>query len=96
MPTRTSITIFLSSPGDLPDERRIAKVVVDDVNQHVGRKLGFHIELVGWEDTLPGVGRPQALINREVETCHLFLGLLWQRWARRAASTPRVSKKSSS
>jgi hypothetical protein len=22
------------------------------------------IDLLGWEDTLPGVGRPQAIINR--------------------------------
>ena len=32
------------------------------------------------EDTLPGYGRPQALINRDVERCDLFIGLLWRRW----------------
>jgi hypothetical protein len=32
VPTLTSITIFLASPGDLTEERRIAKAVVDDLN----------------------------------------------------------------
>jgi hypothetical protein len=80
VPTLTSLTIFLASPSDLAEERRTTKIVVDDLNRHLGRQLGVHIELVGWEDTLPGVGRPQALINKEVDSCDLFLGLLWQRW----------------
>ncbi|MHC2994144.1 MAG: hypothetical protein IBV53_01370 [Candidatus Atribacteria bacterium] len=35
---------------------------------------------MGWEDTLPGYSRPQALINRDVDSCDLFLGVLWRRW----------------
>lgn len=35
---------------------------------------------MGWEDTLPGMGRPQALINKDVELCDLFVLLLWKRW----------------
>src|SRR5262249_20366209 len=31
-------------------------------------------------DTLPGIGRPQEIINADVDRCDLFVGLLWKRW----------------
>lgn len=78
--TRTVLKAFLASPGDLDDERRIARAVVDEVNHTVGRTWGITVELLGWEDTLPGAGRPQALINHDVDSCDLFIGMLWRRW----------------
>lgn len=42
--------------------------------------MGWHIDLLGWEDTLPGAGRPQALINDDVDNCDLFIGILHMRW----------------
>src|SRR3954471_18660177 len=78
--TRKLIRVFLASPGDLADERRAAKIAVDDFNALWADQLGYHIELVGWEDTVSGVGRPQALINRDLEQCELFIGILWKRW----------------
>jgi len=80
MPTQLLLTVFIASPGDLVEERRIAREVVDEVNRTLGRVFGVHVELVGWEDTLPGGGRPQELINRDVARCDLFVGLLWGRW----------------
>ena len=70
---------FLASPGDLVEERRIAKEVVEEINRSI-RLLNWNIELLGWEDTLPGYMRPQEIINREVDVCELFIGLLWRRW----------------
>ena len=78
--TRNVLYVFLASPGDLNDERLIAKKVTDRINHQIGRQLLWHIELLGWEDTLPGHGRPQAIINQEVDSCDLFVGLLWRRW----------------
>lgn len=40
----------------------------------------MHIRLLGWEDTLPGAGRPQELINEDLDTCTVFFGMLWKRW----------------
>jgi hypothetical protein len=74
------LRVFLASPGDLQAEREIVRDVIRGVNQSIGRRVGRQIELYGWEDTRPGYGRPQALINPEVEACDLFLGLLWRRW----------------
>lgn len=74
------LRVFLASPGDLSEERRAAKRAVDELDHTMAREFGWRIELCGWEDTLPGAGRPQELINRDVEACHLFVGLLWRRW----------------
>jgi HEAT repeat protein len=33
-----------------------------------------------WEDARPGSGRPQEIINQQLDTCDLFIGLLWRKW----------------
>src|SRR5262245_5594641 len=77
---RPILQVFLASPGDLGEERKLAREIVDRVNHGLARRLEWRIELLGWEDTLPGMARPQALINRDVETCDLFIGALHERW----------------
>jgi hypothetical protein len=61
---RRLIKVFIASPGDLRPERQSAREVVNEVNSALGRTFDVEIDLLGWEDTLPGVGRPQAIINR--------------------------------
>jgi hypothetical protein len=78
--TAEVIQVFVASPGDLGEERMVFRSVVDEVNKIKARSLGYSIEPLGWEDTLPGKGRPQALINEDVRKCHLFVLLLWKRW----------------
>ncbi|ACM21470.1 hypothetical protein Geob_3127 [Geotalea daltonii FRC-32] len=78
--SRRFVKVFLASPGDLSDERKIAKTVVDEFNSLWAEQLGYQVELVGWEDTVARCGRPQALINRDLEQCELFVGLMWKRW----------------
>lgn len=78
--SRKIIKVFLASPGDLQDERRAAKRVVDAFNKQWADYLGVHIELVGWEDTVSRFGRPQESINRELDQCELFIGLMWKKW----------------
>ncbi|MBK7294817.1 MAG: hypothetical protein IPI84_13845 [Holophagaceae bacterium] len=86
---RRFVTIFLASPGDLAEERKVAKEIVDDFNSQLADALGYQVELVGWEDTLPGVGRPQAIINRDLDGCD-FVGMLWKRWGTPPGPTPRL------
>ena len=76
---RRVLNIFLASPGDLVDERRAAKGVVDEVAL-TARELNWSLELLGWEDTLPGAQRPQGAINEDLDKADLFVGLLWRRW----------------
>jgi hypothetical protein len=89
--TRRFVKIFLASPGDLAEERKIAKVIVDDFNSQLADALGYHVELVGWEDTLLGVGRPQAIINRDLDGCDLFVGMIWKRWGTPPGTEPYTS-----
>lgn len=79
-PSIKLLSVFLASPGDLAEERKIAADVVSAVNRSAAAELGWRVDLLGWEDTLPGSRRPQELINEEVDRCELFIGLLWQRW----------------
>lgn len=80
-PTRqlTVLRLFLASPSDLAAERDATKDVVDRLNSAIG-KIGWAVELSRWEDRTPGYGRPQAQINKDVDACDLFLGILWRRW----------------
>jgi hypothetical protein len=64
--------VFLASPGDLREERKVAKLLVDGFNSQFADTLGYHVDLVGWEDSLPNFGRPQSLINRDLEGCDQF------------------------
>ena len=35
---------------------------------------------MGWEETVAGYGRPQHLINQDLDQCDLFIGMIWKRW----------------
>jgi hypothetical protein len=80
MRTENVLTVFVGSPGDLQEERRGLREVVDRLNRYAAKNLGLHVELLGWENTPPGLARPQAKINEDVQQCDLFVGLLWKRW----------------
>lgn len=88
---RRFVKVFLASPGDLIEERKTARAIVDDFNSQLADALGYQVELVGWEDTLPGVGRPQAIINRDLDGCDLFVGMLWKRWGTPPGTPPYTS-----
>ncbi|MBE3128468.1 MAG: DUF4062 domain-containing protein, partial [Actinobacteria bacterium] len=66
--------------GDLQDERNIVRLSVERANKILSKRVGWQIELLGWEETPPGFSRPQNLINRNVNYCDLFVGILWRRW----------------
>ena len=73
------LRVFLASPSDLQAERKATKEIVDRLNRTI-REIGWVVDLLGWEDRLPGFGRPQSQINEDVDACDLFLGVLWRRW----------------
>lgn len=77
---RTIIKLFLASPGDLVEERKAAKRIVDEENRNHAIPQGYQFELVGWEDTVAQHGRAQEVINRDLDQCNYFIGLLWKRW----------------
>jgi hypothetical protein len=56
--TRKIIRAFLASPGDLQEERKAIREAVDEFNESWANELGYQVELVGWEETVAGFGRP--------------------------------------
>jgi hypothetical protein len=77
---RKIIKVFLASPGDLKEERKAAKIVIDEFNSEWSAEIGYQVELVGWELTVSEFGRAQAIINRDLEGCELFVGMMWKHW----------------
>ena len=78
--TRKVLNVFIASPGDLFEERAVFSEIVSEVNRIKANSLGIHLEPLGWEDTLPGKGRPQKLINEDIKRSDLIVMLLWKRW----------------
>jgi len=78
--------VFIASPSDLGQERRALREVVEKINAIYSKETEWRIELLGWEDTPPGAGRPQELINADLDKADLFIGCLWQRWGSSSGS----------
>ena len=78
--TRKVLRVFLASPGDLQEERIAIHDVVVEINESWANALGYQIDLMGWEETSAGYGRPQHLINQDLDQCDLFIGMIWKRW----------------
>ncbi len=72
--------VFIASPSGLADERRAFRDTLSDYNECDAVDRSAVFLPVGWELTLPGVGRPQGLINEDIETCDYFVLILWDRW----------------
>ena len=80
---RKILRAFLASPSDLTEERQTVRETVNEFNECLADAFGCQVELIGWEDTVAGYGRPQHLINKDVKRCDLFIGLIWKRWGTR-------------
>ncbi len=74
------VKIFIGSPSDLIPERGLFRKAIEKVNEIKGEDKGVLLKAVGWEDTMPGKGRPQEMINADLEECDLIIMLLWERW----------------
>ncbi len=76
----TQYRIFIGSPGGVDEERtRFHRTLTryTEINAEP-RDVTFHP--VGWELTIGGVGRPQALINEDLKQCDYAVFVLHDRW----------------
>jgi hypothetical protein len=81
MPKWRKVDIFVASTGEVRELRDALGVVVTDLNGTLGRQQQAVIELIRWEThARPSVGRPQAVINRQIDAYDLFVGILWKRF----------------
>jgi hypothetical protein len=72
--------VFIASPSDCGEERRIAPEVIAEWNAMNSWATGVILEPVMWEThAYPAVGgRPQEIINRQLVTrCDILIGAFW-------------------
>ena len=80
------IRIFVSSPGDVQDERRQCGEVVQELNTTLRALIperDAELELVRWEThTHPDLtGNPQAVVDDQIDPDYeIFLGIMWSRF----------------
>jgi hypothetical protein len=82
MPTTIQqVRIFVASPGDVQSEREQLAQAVRELNSVLGVERGISFELVRWETHChPAAGRAQGVINRQIGTYDVFVGILWTRF----------------
>lgn len=78
--------IFLASPGDMQEERQLARDFFAVYNRNTANRQNIEFKVVDWEHySNSGLGRPQALITRQTleefrNSLVLVIGLLGQRF----------------
>ena len=76
------VRVFVSSPGDVDEERKVLKEVVDRINGTAGDERQVRLELWRWEkDVAPQIG-PQAqdVVDRQTPEYGIYLGILSARF----------------
>ena len=76
----TQYRVFIGSPGGLDDERECFRSKLERFSALHAEPQSVLFRPVGWEDTLGGVGRPQALINEDLKQCDYAVFVLHDRW----------------
>lgn len=83
MPQVEKLSIFLASPSDVRQERKLVRTVVEEINRTVAPDKGVVLDLVSSERAIPGVGKDgQAIINEQIgdmQQHDLFVGIMWNR-----------------
>ncbi|MBE1291378.1 MAG: DUF4062 domain-containing protein [Rhodobacteraceae bacterium] len=84
MPTTIhEVSVFISSPSDVNEERKIVESVIEEINQMIGRNLGLRLRPLKWEnDVVPVLGRsPQEIIDEDIgDQYDIFLGIMSTRF----------------
>lgn len=75
------LRVFVASPGDVRPERDLMRKVIDELNVTIGPYKNCVLELVRWESHChPEMGRAQAIINEQIGTYDIFIGIMWKRF----------------
>jgi hypothetical protein len=91
MPRQTVVLqVFVASPSDVAEERRILDTVIAQSNQVWSSNLGITYELIKWETNVHPTfsSDPQQAINKQVGSDYdVFIGIFW---GRVGTPTPRA------
>lgn len=87
--TITALRIFVASPSDLDEERKLLEVVIQELNLIWSQQWGIYFELIKWEThAFPSAGTdPQDVINNQIPVDYDILLSMF--WSRIGIQTPR-------
>jgi formylglycine-generating enzyme required for sulfatase activity len=76
------IRVFVSSPGDVAEEREVLDEVAESINRTEGPSEGFRLELFRWErDVTPQIGPdPQRVVDGQTPGYDVYLGIMSTRF----------------
>lgn len=78
------ITIFIASPGDIGFERDAAAKIVNELNYAltiIAPEKNTRLDLKQWKTHIhPDMGRAQGVINRQIGSYDILIGLMWKRF----------------
>jgi hypothetical protein len=78
------LRVFVASPGDVAVEREALAKVVGELNvvlQTLVPEKGIHLDLLRWETHVyPAMGRPQEVINNQIQDYDIFIGIMWKKF----------------
>jgi tetratricopeptide (TPR) repeat protein len=82
---KRKIRVFIASPNDLAEERRVFRSAIDQLNDGFGDGANVEYVALGWEDTLASTGRrSQGIINKDIDSCDVFILAMHRRWGQDA------------
>lgn len=79
---QTILQVFVASPSDVAEERRLLEGVIGELNRTWADSLGVTYRLYRWETSVaPGFGaEPQAVVNSQTPDGYdVFVGIFWGR-----------------
>ena len=76
----TQYRVFIGSPSGLNHERECFRNKLERFSALHAEHQAVLFHPVGWEDTVGGAGRPQALINEDLKHCDYAVFVLHDRW----------------
>ena len=82
LPTITEVRIFISSPGDVREERDLLEdVITNELQPTIGKQLGLYLHPMRWEKMVtPHMGDIQKNVFKEMGEYDIFVGLFWKRF----------------
>ena len=93
----SAVRVFLSSPGDLIDERGIALSVIDELRYEPEIPRSVDLEAIAWDDLGSGkpvfaTETPQDSLNRgkrRPADCDVVVVMFWGRFGTALSPSPR-------
>ena len=76
MKTNTVVRVFLASPMDVVEERKVFRETINKINATIGKNIGTVFECIGWEDdVVPGTGvDAQDVVNSQIKQDYSISG----------------------